>query len=224
MYVMNLSQFNISVQTSSPRWVYGRTLATFQATVTGGIAVGSWTWGIVAQHFTVSTALAASGLVLVFWPLATRFLRIPRRLDLVDTTPIAPDDPEVKLALTHRSGPILVEIEYEIDPHQARDFYVIMQKVRRGRQRTGAYEWALLRDIGIERLWVERYKCPTWLDYLHQRSRSTQIERHWTRAAMSLHNGSVPVQVRRIVEQPAGVSRWRDSTPANGAAEVAPLP
>lgn len=223
MYVLNLSKFNISVQTTSPRWVSGRTLAAFQATVTGGIAVGSWTWGVLAQRYTISTALFVSGVVLVVWPLVTGFLRVPKPPDPVDTTPIAPDDPEVRLALTHRSGPIIVEIEYEIDPLQARDFYLIMQKVRVGRRRNGAHGWTLTRDIGNERLWIERFHCPTWLAYLHQRSRSTHIERHWTHAAVSLHRGTAPVRVRRTVEQPFGSSQWHDHTPDNGVPEVIPL-
>jgi len=47
--------------------------------------------------------------------------------DMVDS----PADPEVLLALTPRSGPIVIEIEYRVDPGRARTFYGLMQQVQR---------------------------------------------------------------------------------------------
>ena len=36
-------------------------------------------------------------------------------------------DPEVRLSLTPRSGPIVIEIEYRVDAAKARLFYAVMQ-------------------------------------------------------------------------------------------------
>ena len=85
-------------------------------------------------------------------------------------------DPEVRLSLTPRSGPIVIEIEYRIDPAKARLFYAVMQHVQLSRQRNGAYGWSIARDIADPELWTERFHCPTWHDYLRQRSRSTASE------------------------------------------------
>jgi MFS family permease len=223
MWILNLSQFNISVQTASPRWVSGRILAAFQAAVTGGIAVGSGIWGGLAEHYGISAALFISGVLLVLSPLVTQVLRMPERVDPNDTIPVALTDPEVKLPLIHRSGPIIVEIEYEIDPAEARDFYLIMQEVQVGRQRNGAYGWTLARDLGNERLWIERFGCPTWLDYLHQRNRSTQSERRMQQAAVSLHRGTSSVRVRRTLERPVDSVEWNKPALDNAAAGVIPL-
>jgi MFS family permease len=223
MWILSLSQFNISVQIASPRWVSGRILAAFQAAVTGGIAVGSWIWGGLAEHYGISAALLISGVLLVLSPLVTYILRMPELANPNDTTAVVLNDPEVRLPLTHRSGPIIVEIEYEIDPAEARDFYLIMLEVQVGRQRNGAYGWTLARDLGNERLWIERFGCPTWLDYLHQRSRSTHSERRWQQAAVSFHRGMEPLRVRRTLERP--FDSFGSTKPAldNAAAEVIPL-
>jgi MFS family permease len=65
-------------------------------------------------------------------------------------------DPEVRLSLAPRSGPIEIEIEYRVDPAKARLFYAVMQHVQLSRQRNGAYGWSIARDIADPQLWTER--------------------------------------------------------------------
>lgn len=48
--------FNIAVQLSAPHWVAG-SLAAYQAAGSGGIAIGSWAWGYLADITGVQTAL-----------------------------------------------------------------------------------------------------------------------------------------------------------------------
>ena len=74
-------------------------------------------------------------------------------------------DPEVRLSLTGRSGPLVVEIEYRVAQDNARAFHGVMQDVQLSRQRNGAYGWSIARDIADPELWTERYHCPTWLDF-----------------------------------------------------------
>src|SRR3712207_1637436 len=48
-WVLALSSFNATVQMSSPRWVVGRALALYQMATFGGMALGSWIWGVAAE-------------------------------------------------------------------------------------------------------------------------------------------------------------------------------
>ncbi len=48
-WVLALSLFNVTVQLSTPRWVVGRALSLYQTATFGGMALGSWLWGIVAE-------------------------------------------------------------------------------------------------------------------------------------------------------------------------------
>jgi Transmembrane secretion effector len=132
-------------------------------------------------------------------------------------------DPEVRLSLTGRSGPLVVEIEYRVAQDNARLFHNVMQEVQLSRQRNGAYGWSIARDIADPELWTERYHCPTWLDYLRQRSRATQSERALHQRAIDFHLGPDPIRVRRMLERPFGSVRWKEDTPDRAANEVLPV-
>ena len=73
--------------------------------------------------------------------------------------------------------------------------------------------WTLSRDIADPELWIERYHCPTWHDYLRQRERLTAAERLLERTATAFHFGDQPFRVRRLLERPFGSVRWKENTP-----------
>jgi MFS family permease len=222
VWMLAVTLFNIGVQLSAPRWVAGRSVAAFQASISGGIAIGSWGWGRLTDAAGVETALLISAALMFASPLLGRWLKMPP----VDARTEAAEllaDPEVRLPLTGRSGPLVVEIEYRVDQENARAFHNVMQEVQLSRQRNGAYGWSIARDIADPELWTERYHCPTWLDYLRQRNRSTQSERALHQRARDFHLGPDPVRVRRMLERPFGSVRWKEDTPDRAASEVLPV-
>ena len=222
VWMLAVTLFNIGVQLSAPRWVAGRSVAAFQASISGGIAIGSWGWGRLTDAAGVETALLISAALMFASPLLGRWLKMPP----VDARTEAAEllaDPEVRLPLTGRSGPLVVEIEYRVDQENARAFHNVMQEVQLSRQRNGAYGWSIARDIADPELWTERYHCPTWLDFLRQRNRSTQSERALHQRARDFHLGPDPVRVRRMLERPFGSVRWKEDTPDRAASEVLPV-
>ncbi|KRQ93010.1 MFS transporter [Bradyrhizobium valentinum] len=223
VWMLAVALFNIGVQLSAPRWVAGRSLAAFQASIAGGIAIGSWGWGHLTDLAGVEIALLVSAGLMLISPLLGIWLRMPpigaRNEDATEV--IA--DPEVRLSLTGRSGPLVVEIEYRVAQDNARAFHNVMQEVQLSRQRNGAYGWSIARDIADPELWTERYHCPTWLDYLRQRSRATQSERALHQRAIDFHLGPDPIRVRRMLERPFGSVRWKEDTPDRAANEVLPV-
>jgi MFS family permease len=221
-WMVSVTLFNVVIQLSSPRWVSGRMLASFQAAIAGGVAVGSWLWGHLAQDYSVSTALMASAFALGLLPLLGLWFRMPVVL-AANASAIQLEAPDTALALTARSGPIVVMVEYRIDPSQARIFYGLMQNVQLSRQRNGAYAWSIARDIKDPALWIERFHTPTWFDYLRHRSRHTAQEQETHRAAEALHCGSTPILIRHLLERPFGSVRWRDDAPDAGNLEVLPI-
>src|SRR3974390_1015331 len=221
-WMLAVALFNIGVQLSAPRWVAGRSLAAFQASIAGGIAIGSWGWGRLTDAVGVETALLVSGALMLASPLLGLWLRMPRVGARNEDAEVLAD-PEVQLSLTARSGPLVVEIEYRVAQENARAFHNVMQEVQLSRQRNGAYGWSVARDIADPELWTERYHCPTWLDYLRQRNRSTQSERALHQRAMDFHLGPDPVRIRRMLERPFGSVRWKEDTPDRAASEVLPI-
>lgn len=212
-WMLSVTLFNIGVQMSTPRWVAGRALAAYQAAIAGGVAIGSWLWGHVANGTGVSNALLIAGAVMFVSPVLAIWFAMPAT-EGTNTDPIEIlAEPEVNLVISHRSGPIVVEIEYRVNQEKARAFYTLMLQVQATRQRNGAYAWSIARDIADPEIWIERYHCPTWLDFLHQRNRSTQSERELHLQAVGFHIGPEPIKVRRMLERPLGSVRWKDETP-----------
>jgi predicted MFS family arabinose efflux permease len=223
VWMLAVALFNIGVQLSAPRWVAGRSLAAFQASIAGGIAIGSWGWGHLTDIAGVEIALLVSAGLMLLSPLLGIWLRMPPVGARNEPPAEALADPEVRLSLTGRSGPLVVEIEYRVAQDSARAFHNVMQEVQLSRQRNGAYGWSIARDIADPELWTERYHCPTWLDYLRQRSRATQSERALHQRAIEFHLGPEPIRVRRMLERPFGSVRWKEDTPDRAANEVLPV-
>ena len=219
-WTASVTLFNVGVQLAAPRWVAGRALAAYQAAITGGIALGSWMWGSIANVIGVEGALLISGAALVASPLLGLWMRMPTVSGPNELSLDVLADPEVRLSLTPRSGPIVIEIEYRVDPAKARLFYAVMQHVQLSRQRNGAYGWSIARDIADPELWTERYHCPTWHDYLRQRSRSTASERALHLRANEFHIGPEPIRIRRMLERPIGSVRWKEDTPDRSTGDV----
>jgi MFS family permease len=223
VWMLAVALFNIGVQLSAPRWVAGRSLAAFQASIAGGIAIGSWGWGHLTDYAGVETALLVSAGLMLVSPVLGIWLRMPPVGARNEAASEVLADPEVRLSLTGRSGPLVVEIEYRVAQDNARLFHNVMQEVQLSRQRNGAYGWSIARDIADPELWTERYHCPTWLDYLRQRNRATQSERALHQRAIDFHLGPDPIRVRRMLERPFGSVRWKEDTPDRAANEVLPV-
>lgn len=222
-WMLSLAFCNVSVQLSVPRWVSGRALASFQAAITGGIAMGAWLWGHVTESHGLTTAFLISGALMLISPLLGYLWPFPPTVEGREDEGEAVADPEVKLALTGRSGPVIVEIEYRITQAAARDFYGVMQKVQIVRQRNGAYNWTIARDVGDPECWMERYQFATWHDYLRHRNRPTAAERDLQRQAMDFHSGAEPVKIHRMLERPFGSVRWKDAAPDNRSDTFPPI-
>ncbi len=200
-WVLALSSFNIAVQVSSPRWVVGRTLALYQTAAFGGMAVGSWNWGLLTELFGLSEALAISALIHFAAVLVGLRWPLPDNED----TNLEPlnrwKEPSLGLEILPRSGPIVVTIEYRIRAEDTREFLALMAERRRIRRRDGARHWHLLRDLGDPELWTERYDTPTWLDYVRISQRITHADATIVDRLRELHQGGDPPRVRRRIER-----------------------
>eukprot|EP00913_Durusdinium_trenchii_P027049 g25384.t1 len=130
-WVLALSLFNTTVQLSTPRWVVGRALSFYQTATFGGIAVGSWVWGVAAERFGVSTALSLASLAMLGGALAGLHRPLPRFAD-VNLDPLNSfNEPMLKLALQPRSGPIVLQIDYQIAEQDIPEFLALMARRRR---------------------------------------------------------------------------------------------
>jgi MFS family permease len=77
-WVQALSGFSVAGQLWSPRPLVGRITAMVSSLTFGGIALGSWLWGHVAQDHGVATALTISGLAMVILPVIGLIWPMPK--------------------------------------------------------------------------------------------------------------------------------------------------
>ncbi|UHL63683.1 MFS transporter [Paralcaligenes sp. KSB-10] len=217
-WVLALSLFNVTVQLSTPRWVVGRALALYQTATFGGMAAGSWLWGMTADAQGVATALIASGVALVLGAMMGLRFALPE-FGTLNLDPLNRfNEPELQLDLKPRSGPILIMLEYEIAQGDVPAFLIAMALRRRIRIRDGARHWALLRDLENPRIWTESYHVPTWVEYVRHHQRRTQADAEVFDRLLALHRGAEPPRVRRMIERQT--VPVRDDTPLKEHTEI----
>ncbi|MHC9235315.1 MFS transporter [Pseudooceanicola sp. 502str34] len=202
-WVLALSLFNVTVQLSTPRWVVGRALSFYQTATFGGMALGAWTWGLFAEAHSVTVALLLASALLLLGALVGRWIGLGE-FGGVDLDPLNTfHEPELRLDLRARSGPIVIMIDYIIDEKDVDDFLAAIHRRRRVRIRDGARNWSLLRDLENPDLWRERFHVATWNDYLRHNARRTKSDLEGYEALQALHRGPERPQVHRMIERQA---------------------
>ncbi|HET7204173.1 MAG TPA: MFS transporter [Steroidobacteraceae bacterium] len=202
-WTLAFANFNIAVQLSSPRWVTGRMLAVYQTVAFATIALGSWAWGEYASTSGLRTAMTVAGVAALVSLVAARWLPIAvEQLGSLDPRARAElTPPSVDIHAT--SGPVVVVIEYRVSPENGVGFVAAINEVGRIRRRDGARAWSISQDVDDVELWVERFECPTWLDYLRWRTRPTQSDQAVRERLVRLIVGEHG-KVRRLVVRPPG--------------------
>ncbi|MET0436934.1 MAG: MFS transporter [Devosia sp.] len=217
-WVLSLSLFNVSIQLSAPRWVVGRALSLYQTATFGGMAGGSWIWGLTADAADPQWALVLAAGVLLLCLVVGLRLPLPQFNDR-DLNPLGTfNEPLLKLDLMPRSGPILIMIDYQIAQEDIPRFLALMSERRRIRIRDGARQWAVLRDLEKPYVWVESYHVPTWVDYVRHNLRRTKADADNTEQLRALHRGPGMPAVHRMIERQT--VPLDDTTPLRDSPEV----
>jgi MFS family permease len=203
-WVVALSTFNVSVQLSTPRWVLARALSVYQTATFGGMAAGSWLLGLLADKNGVTVGLLTAGAITLSNAAIGRWMPLSQTEHL-NLDPLRNwQAPEMSVPVDARTGPVVITIEYRIQEQDIVEFLNIMDERRRIRRRDGARSWTLLRDLADPEIWIERYKTPTWLDYIRHNSRMTQDDATIVRRLHALHSGAGQPIVRRLIERETG--------------------
>ncbi len=200
-WVLSLATLNVTVQLSAPRWVVARALSLYQMAAFGGLAAGSWLWGVVAAAEDVGAALLIAAFVILACALLGRWLPLTQSGEL-NLDPLRLwKEPSTAVPVEPRTGPVVITIEYVIREEDVLEFLRRMAERRRIRRRDGARNWRVLRDLADPQLWIERYETPTWLDYVRLNSRLTQDDATVPERLRALHRGPGAPRVRRMIER-----------------------
>lgn len=198
-WITLMASFNVATQMAVPSWVRARALALYLLMFQGGMAVGSVLWGTVTQQAGITVALlcAAAGLVVCLAAVVRYPLNGGEGLDLTPS-PHWPE-PNVLIEPHPDDGPVLVVVEYRVDPDNARDFVLAMQGVRQQRLRDGAFRSSLYSDPADPSRYVETFVIESWAEHLRQHERVTVNDRIAEDRARAFHIGDVPPVVSHYI-------------------------
>jgi MFS family permease len=195
-WTSTMSTLNVSVQLSVPGWVYARALGTYLMTFQGGMALGSITWGFIAEHSSTKVALISAGCGLAASiPLTSRIHILKGELpDLTPykwkrPVPTLPQQPDPE------DGPVRISIDYRIPIANYAEFTHAVHPLEDVRLRGGAVRWGIYRDAADPEHLNETFIMESWLDYLRSRERITAADQAIRERVWALHQGPEPPRI-----------------------------
>lgn len=176
-WIAVLSSLQIAAQTAVPAWVRARALSLYIVVFSGGMAAGSLGWGWLAQTFGTPRALLAAALGTAVAALVGARFRLGEAAH-VNATPSGHwPQPVVSPDLHDDRGPVLVTIEYRVDPARRHDFLQRLQPLGHARRRNGALQWGVAEDSTQSGVYLEYFVDASWREHLRQHERVTEDER-----------------------------------------------
>jgi len=176
-WTVAVATLNVSAQLALPDWVRGRGLAMFVTVLFGAMAAGSAIWGQAASLAGLQAAqfIAAAGVAAAI-PLTWRW-----KLGTGAGVDLAPSmhwpEPIVTHDVERHEGPVLVTVEYRIEPGDRGQFLAAMDQLGDERRRNGAYGWGVFEDSASEGRMLETFLVESWLEHLRQHERVTGADR-----------------------------------------------
>jgi MFS family permease len=199
VWITVANSVTIAAQHALPDWVRARGMSIYQMAIMGSFALGAVVWGRLAEWTSVSTSLLCAAASMVVCLFFTRG-RPLHGVEHVDHTPIHPwEEPVPAHEMDPHEGPVMVTIEYLIEPSRAVDFEAVMAQSRSARLRGGAVSWGLFEDVVVPGRYVEYFACETWADYLRRFDRFTAMDVKQQEDRFAFHVGEQPPRITRYV-------------------------
>ncbi len=166
----------VSAQVALPDWVRGRGMAILLTAYFGAMTIGSALWGKVASEWGLPTTLyvAAAGAFVAMIATWRQRLQTAAALDL--TPSLHWRDRVIGRAVDEEQGPVLVTVEYHIDPKDRATFLAAMQEIGFERKRDGAFAWNVFEDTAEVGRVVESFLIQSLLELRHLRTRVTKAD------------------------------------------------
>ncbi|MBP6900893.1 MAG: MFS transporter [Burkholderiaceae bacterium] len=206
-WISTANTLSVSAQMALPDWVRARGMSIYQMALMGGSAAGSLLWGQVASLASVSTAVVAAAVAGPLFLLATRHWSVEGGEEVDHSPAVPPPSPVPPGSIDGDEGPVMVTVEYLVDPARAGEFARVMQATRQARLRQGVLSWGLFRDASVPGRYVEYFVDESWTEHQRRLARFTAADADLREQRLAFHRGSEPPRVQRYVaEAPDGQS------------------
>src|SRR5215212_7815790 len=198
-WLSTMANLNTTAQTVLPAWVRARGLALYVLTFQTCIAAGSAVWGFAAEGLSVRIALMLAAVWLVVSLGAIRRWRLSEGegSDLTPSLhwpqPAVVDEPDAE------EGPVLVTLEYRIDPENSQEFDRAIQDLGRIRRRDGASRWGVFHDVADPGRRLETFLVGSWSEHMRQHTRLMEADRATEDEVRAFHLGEGPPVISHLV-------------------------
>jgi MFS family permease len=191
-WIAAVSGLNISAQVALPEWVRGRGLAMYVTVMFGALTIGSAIWGQLAVLVGLSASLLVSAAGALVGILLTLRWKLQTGADVDFSPSMQWPDPITTHTIEADRGPVLVTVEYRIDPKNRKAFLHAIGQNSRERRRDGAYDWGIFEDPADESRFVETFLTDSWLEHLRLHRRVTKADRISEQAVRRFQIGEGP--------------------------------
>jgi MFS family permease len=200
-WIAAVATLNVSAQVALPEWVRGRGLAMYVTIMFGSLTLGSAIWGWLAVVAGVPAALLFAAAGTIIGVALTLRWRLQAGADVDFSPSMQWPDPVTTHAIEPDRGPVLVTVEYRIDPKNRTAFLDAVRQYSRERRRDGAYDWGIFEDPADERRFIETFLTDSWLEHLRQHRRVTNADRISEQAVRRFQIGEGPKTTHLIGAQ-----------------------
>lgn len=186
-----------TAQQQLPAWVRARGIAYYLMASQGGIAIGSFIWGLVGQALGAPTAFVLAAIAIVPVWIAIMLIRLPAAVE--DSHAATWPMPEHWDSVENPNKRATVIVEYQVDESVLEEFLNAMQMIRQSRRRTGARLWSLSADVEREGIYVEIFEVDSWMEHMEQHDiRQMAADADASAEIRRLVGG--PISVRHLIE------------------------
>ncbi|HTS51899.1 MAG TPA: MFS transporter [Burkholderiales bacterium] len=198
-WVSVFASLSAGTQTSAPAWVRARAVATNLVATQASLALGSVVWGVLASAAGTRVALSVSAGIMLLLFVLSRRVRVELGNEADVTMGVQPPELSIAVQPMPDDGPVLIQIEYRVEPKHHRAFLHAIRAIEAIRRRNGAASWRVYRDVEDAERFVERFVITSWAEYTRQRSRMTVKDRELQDRVMQLNRPGTPIRVSRLI-------------------------
>ncbi|MBD5803571.1 enterobactin exporter EntS [Azoarcus sp. Aa7] len=201
-WIATANALTVAAQMGLPNWVRARGMSIYQMALMGGSAAGAALWGYVANLTSVTTSILVASVVgPVVLLLTRRHAPIGAHDDDHSPAAVVATLPPPAIDIEPDEGPVMVTIEYLIDPARAAGFNAVMQETRRARLRQGALSWGLFRDTARPERYIEYFLDENWIEHQRRLERFTAADLGLRERRLAFHIGPEAPLMRRYVAE-----------------------
>jgi quinol monooxygenase YgiN len=176
-------------------------MSIYMMTMMAATSASAAVWGQVASMIDVPwTFVAAAATGIALWLSVGRLHAVTAEPQ--DLTPARIlKEPVPAFPVEHQMGPVMVTVDYRIDPARAAEFAAVMRESRASRLQKGALSWGLFHDTSEPGHYIEYFLDESWADHLRRFDRFTAADADLRERRYAFHIGVEQPKVTRSIAE-----------------------